>query len=262
MPGRRNQTMRKSIRCRVWGVAGLLACSLPFAVTVAAAAPTSSSTTTSTTASSPVSAPTTAPASGDWTVYHGDLVGDGAAPAISRVDTGAPAWTSPTLPGQLYGEPLVSGDRVFVATENNIVDALSTATGAVVWSTHVGTPVPSSDLPCGDISPTVGITGTPVIDSARGEIFVVADELTSRTPSHVLVGLSTATGQVELSQDIDPPGADPAALLQRTGLTLDQGRVVFGMGGNYGDCSTYRGRVISVPEAGGQADVFTVDSAR
>ena len=90
---------------------------------------------------------------------------------------------------------------------------------------------------------------------------MVADELTHGTPAHVLVGLSTADGKVELSQNVDPTGADPAALLQRTGLTLDQGRVVFGMGGNYGDCSTYRGRVISVPEAGGQADVFTVDAA-
>ena len=29
-------------------------------------------------------------------------------------------------------------------------------TGAILWSTHVGTPVPSGDLPCGDIIPTVG----------------------------------------------------------------------------------------------------------
>ena len=234
----------------LWPVAGLLACSLLSGGSAAAAAPTSSST----------SVPTTAPVSTGWTVYHGDPAGDGTAPAISKVDTAAPTWTSPSLPGQLYGEPLVSGDRVFVATQDDTVDALSTATGAIAWSTHVGTPVPSSDLPCGDISPTVGITGTPVIDPARAEIFVVADELTRGTPAHVLVGLSTATGKVELSQDIDPTGANPAALLQRTGLTLDQGRVVFGMGGNYGDCSTYRGRVLSVPEAGGHADVFTVDA--
>jgi outer membrane protein assembly factor BamB len=241
-----------SFRRSVWGVAGLLACSLLSGGGVAAAAPTSSTT----------SASTTAPVSTGWTVYHGDGVADGTAAAISKVDTAAPAWTSRSLPGQIYGEPLVSGDRVFVATEDDTVDALSTATGATAWSTHVGTPVPSSDLPCGDITPTVGITGTPVVDPARAEIFVVADELTHGTVAHDLVGLSTATGKVELSQDIDPTGADPKALLQRTGLALDQGRVVFGMGGNYGDCSTYRGRVVSVPEAGGQADVFTVDAAR
>ena len=59
---------------------------------------------------------------------------------------------------------------------------------------------------------------------------------------------------------VDPPGADPSALLQRTGLNLDQGRVVFGFGGNYGDCGAYRGRVASVGERAGAARFFTVDA--
>ena len=78
---------------------------------------------------------------------------------------------------------------------------------------------------------------------------------------HTLVGLSTASGAIEMSQDVDPPGADPAALLQRTGLALDAGQVVFGLGGNYGDCASYRGRVVAVPEAGGTPRDFTVDAA-
>jgi len=109
--------------------------------------------------------------------------------------------------------------------------------------------------------PTVGITGTPVIDPARAEIFVVADEMVHGNPAHLLVGLATATGKTEMTRDVDPPGADPAALLQRTGLTLDDGRVVFGMGGNYGDCASYRGRVIAAPETGGKPRIFTVDAA-
>ncbi len=173
----------------------------------------------------------------------------------------ADAWTSPALDGTLYTEPLVLGDRVFVATENDTVYALSTSTGDVLWSTHVGTAVPSGDLPCGDIAPTVGITGTPVIDPARSELFAVADELVNGNPAHMLIGLDTSTGKVELTQDVDPAGASPAALLQRTGLTLDAGHVVFGMGGNYGDCASYRGRVVAVPEAGGTPDLFTVDGA-
>jgi polyvinyl alcohol dehydrogenase (cytochrome) len=196
-----------------------------------------------------------------WTVYHGDPAGSGVAPAVTAVDTGAPAWTSPTLDGQLYGEPLVTGGDVFVATENDTVDALSASTGRVVWSTHVGTPVPSSDLPCGDITPTVGITGTPVIDPSRGELFAVADELVHGSPAHMLVGINTSTGAIELQQDVDPTGATPSALLQRTGLSLNAGRVVFAMGGNYGDCASYRGRVVAVGEAGGTPTVFTVDAA-
>jgi outer membrane protein assembly factor BamB len=210
----------------------------------------------------PAASAQTAPASGtSWTVYHGSAAGNGVAGPVSAVDTGTRAWTSPALDGEIYGEPLVWAGRVYVATENDTVYALSAATGAVAWSVHLGTPVPSGLLPCGDISPTVGITGTPVVDQARSEIFVVADELAHAAPAHILVGLATDSGTTELTQNVDPPGADPAALLQRTGLTLDNGQVVFGMGGNFGDCSSYRGRVVAVPETGGTPRYFTVDGA-
>ena len=195
-----------------------------------------------------------------WTVYHGNIEGSGVASAVTSVDLSHRVWTSPALDGQLYGQPLVSGNRVYVATENDTVYALDGATGDVIWSTHVGAPVPSRSLPCGDIAPTVGITGTPVIDEGRGEIFVVADELVAGLVAHELVGLDTGSGKVELSQNVDPPGSTPSALLQRTGLTLDSGRVVFGYGGNYGDCGTYRGWVMSVPEAGGATALFGLDS--
>jgi outer membrane protein assembly factor BamB len=199
-------------------------------------------------------------ASGSWTVYHGNPEGDGTAASVTSVDVTTRAWTSPTVDGQIYGEPLAWNGRVYIATESNTVYELSAATGGVVWSAHLGTPVPASALPCGDISPTVGITGTPVVDAARSEVFVVADVLVDRHPTHELVGLDASTGKIELAQGIDPPGSTPAALLQRTGLALDAERVVFGFGGNYGDCSTYRGWVVSVPEAGGSAEDFGVDS--
>jgi hypothetical protein len=111
-----------------------------------------------------------------------------------------------------------------------------------------------------DITPSVGITGTPVIDTAQSEIFVVGDMLVNGTSAHTLVGPNTTIGKIEMTQDVDPPSSDPAALLQRTGLTLDAGQVVFGMGGNYGDCSTYRGRVVAVNEAGETPSFFTVDA--
>jgi len=199
--------------------------------------------------------------SASWTGYHGGPAATGAVPGIRSVITTARAWTSPTLDGQIYGEPLVFGQRVYVATEDDTVYALSAASGTVEWSAHLGRPVPAGSLPCGDITPTVGITGTPVIDPARSEIFVVADELVQGKPGHYLVGLSTASGRRELAQPVDPPGQDPAAILQRTGLALDDGRVVFGFGGNYGDCGTYRGRLMAVPEAGGKPEIFTVDAA-
>jgi outer membrane protein assembly factor BamB len=193
-----------------------------------------------------------------WTVYHDDPAGRGVADGVGSVDTSARAWTSPTLNGQLYGEPLALGNRVYVATENDTVYALSAATGAVVWSTQLGTAVPASThLLCSNILPNVGITGTPVIDPARHEIFVVADELKNGKPAHMLTGLNTATGQVVLSEDVDPPGQPPANILQRTGLTIDDGHVIFGYGGNAEMCGFYRGRLASVPESGGTARFFT-----
>jgi outer membrane protein assembly factor BamB len=193
----------------------------------------------------------------DWTVYHDDPAGSGVAVGVGSVDTAARAWTSPTLDGQLYGEPLVLGDLAYVATENDMVYALSTATGAIAWSARLGAPVPAEDLPCSNIGPNLGITGTPVIDPARQEIYVVADVLVNGKPHHMLTGLNTATGSVELSQDVDPPGQEPAALLQRTGLTLDDGSVYFGFGGNAEDCGPYKGRVVGVPEAGGTPRFFS-----
>ncbi len=193
-----------------------------------------------------------------WTVYHDAPSGGGVALGIGSVDTAARAWTSPTLDGQLYGEPLVFDNQVYVATENDVVYALSAATGKITWSARLGTPLyASTHLLCSDILPNVGITGTPVIDPARREIFVVADVLVNGKPAHMLTGLSTATGRVELSQDVDPPGQAPANLLQRTGLTLDAGNVYFGFGGNTEMCGTYHGRVVSVPEAGGAPQFFT-----
>ncbi|MGD0376189.1 MAG: PQQ-binding-like beta-propeller repeat protein [Streptosporangiaceae bacterium] len=199
--------------------------------------------------------------SGSWTVYHHDAAGRGVVDSVAAVDTSKRAWTSPALDGEIYGEPLVWSGRIYAATENDTVYALSRGTGAVLWSAHLGSPVPSGSLPCGDITPTVGITGTPVIDRSRGEIFVVADELRNGKPAHLLVGLSTASGKSMLSQNVDPAGADTAALLQRTGLALDAGQVVFGFGGNYGDCASYRGRVVAVKETGGPPTDFTVDGA-
>jgi outer membrane protein assembly factor BamB len=191
-----------------------------------------------------------------WTVYHGNALGSGVDTSGATFNPPNPAWTSVPLDGELYGEPLEATGRVFVATENDTVYALAANTGAVLWSTHLATPVPSGDLPCGDIFPTVGITGTPVVDEARSEIFVVADELVDGSPAHFLVGLDMYTGLVRLREPVDPPGQLPAAILQRTGLNLSDGNVVFGFGGNAGDCSTYHGWIGTVPEEGGPAGFF------
>jgi hypothetical protein len=198
-------------------------------------------------------------AGSNWTVYHQNGLGTGVDPAGTDLNPVHAAWTSPALDGQIYGEPLVESGLVYVATENDTVYALSATTGAVVWSTHIAAPVPSSDLPCGDIGPSVGITSTPVIDPARNEIFVVADELTGTSgASHHLVGLNLSSGATLLDTIADAPGSQPLAQLQRPGLALDAGRIIVGYGGNAGDCGTYHGWLVGIPEGGGAMATFEV----
>src|SRR5260221_8868322 len=199
--------------------------------------------------------------SSSWTVSHQDPAGTGVATSATALNTSTRKWTSPTLDGEIYGEPLAYAGRVYVATENDTVYALSSATGAVVWSAHLGTPVPSGSLPCGNIAPIVGITGTPVIDPSRGEIFVVADEMVDGRPAHMLVGLATASGRTEMTRDVDPPGPAPAPLRRAPALPSADGRVAFAWAGNYGDCGSYRGRVEAAPETGATPRIFTVDAA-
>lgn len=193
-----------------------------------------------------------------WTVYHANPRGTGVSSQVRGVTTSHPKWTSRALDGDLYGEPLVWSGRVYVATENNTVYALSSTNGSVVWARHVGPAVASSTLPCGNISPHVGITSTPVIDRTRHEIFVVAEESISGRPAHVLVGLDATTGALMLTEHLDPTRSDSPALLQRSGLTLDGGRVVVAFGGLYGDCGHYHGTVEAVPESGGRSLYYTV----
>jgi outer membrane protein assembly factor BamB len=188
----------------------------------------------------------------DWTTYHQDPARDGVDVSSGTPATFAPAWSSPTLGGAIFGEPLIYKGLVIVVTESNDVYGLSESTGQVVWHQNAGLGVPSSALPCGDISPTVGITSTPVIDPATGTLYTVADVWDSAhaSASHQLWGFNAQTGAPAMFPvNVDPPGANPLTQLQRTALNLDGGHVLFGYGGNAGDCGSYWGWLVSVSEA-------------
>src|SRR5262245_50461578 len=205
----------------------------------------------STSASSPTPTPAGSPASvvptpeSDWPTYHHDNARTGVATGLTPVARLSRAWQA-KLDGAVYGQPLVVGDLVFAATERDSIYALRASSGAVVWSVHLGAPMPGSQLPCGNIDP-LGITSTMVYDKATGLVFALAEMSGGR---HVLFGVDASTGAARLRRPADPPRGDRVAHQQRSALTLLGGKVYIAYGGLFGDCGNYIGSVVSVPTTG------------
>ncbi len=195
---------------------------------------------------------------GDWTTYHRDNARTGYLAGLADPARLTRAWSS-RLDAAVYGEPLVVGERVLVATEGDSLYSLSLRTGQVQWRAEVGEPVPLSELPCGNIDP-LGVTGTPVYDPASGLVFAVA-EVTG--PAHVLVGVDVRTGRVRVRRVVDPPGTNPRPHQQRSALALSQGRVYVAYGGLLGDCGDYHGWVVaSRTDGGGPLAAYQVPTSR
>ncbi len=82
-------------------------------------------------------------------------------------------------------------DVLYVVTENNTVYAIDANSGAILLQRNLGAPVPSP-LGCSNNGPNVGITGTPVIDLAKGEMFLIA-YVNGTAPSYQLHAINLTT---------------------------------------------------------------------
>ncbi len=216
-----------------------------------AAGPPSPAPTSAAPSASP--APGSASAGSVWPGYHFDQARTGAVPAGASLAKAKRAWSA-DLGGAVYGQPLVADGKIIAATETNRVVALNPADGQVLWSVSLGRPLTDVQkvAGCGNIDP-LGITSTPVIDTATGIVYVVGEVADGNVVHHQLAGLSIATGAVTLSENVDPPlpsGESPVNLLQRASLVLANGRVYVSYGGNYGDCGSYHGWVVGVEKSG------------
>ncbi len=200
-------------------------------------------------------------ASDDWPTYHHSADRAGLAAAGASFTDAQSAWVTGALDGAVYAEPLYVGGRVFVATENNTVYAIDAASGATVWQTHLADAVAASALPCGNIRPSVGITGTPTIDTATGTLYAAA---MIGAKSYELYAVDTASGSIVFQRPLDQPGLDAAAAGQRGALAFEQGRVYVPFGGRLGDCGNYHGQVVAASASDPNVPllVYTTPAAR
>ena len=201
----------------------------------------------------------------DVTTYHYDNARDGANTAETTL---TPANVNGTtfgklasfaVDGQVYAQPLVvtgvavpgrgTHDVVLVATEADDVYAFdahgNNPAPGYLWRTSLlragETTVPASDYGSTDITPQVGITGTPVVDPATGTLYVVgAFKEANGTYQQRLSALALTTGATTLGGPVviaaTAPGTgagsaggtvsfDPFRENQRPALTLANGQV-------------------------------------
>lgn len=195
----------------------------------------------------------------NWTTYHFGQKRHGYdASAASASGSLSTAWTA-SLDGAVYGEPLVIGNTIIVVTENDSIYGLSLS-GAVQWQRHVGSPVPLSELPCGNIDP-LGITGTPSYDAGTGRVYMAAE--LDNPIRHRLYSINPDNGHLDWSRNLDPAGMVVENQQQRAALAIAHGRVWVAFGGLAGDCGSYHGWVIGNKLDGtGRRSVYQQPSAR
>jgi hypothetical protein len=172
--------------------------------------------------------------------YHNDLARDGAnvqeyALTPSNVNTaGFGKLASCAVDGAIYGQPLwvanvtvgsVKHNVVFVTTQHDSVFAFDADSNGctMLWSAsmidtaHGGTAgetsVPSASVGSGygDISPEIGINGTPVIDQSTGTLYVVAKSIISSSSTFFqrLHAIDIGTGNEKTGSPVAIAGSYP-----------------------------------------------------
>ena len=164
---------------------------------------------------------------------------------------------STQLDGQVYADQLVAKNTVIAATENNNVYGLDPETGAIRWQRNVGQPWPSSVLGCGDLTPNIGITSTPVYDAATQSVFLVAkvnDGPDLQHPNIYMHSIDPVTGaeragwpvKIQGHSSNDPTRTfDAETAGQRAGLLLLDGVVYVGFA-SHCDYGQYVGYIAGV----------------
>jgi hypothetical protein len=175
--------------------------------------------------------------------YHNDSISSGVnsletglTPANLTVSTFSKRYAT-GVDGQIYAQPLyvpsvvvTSGPQAgthnlaFVATQHDSVYAVDADSGVVVWKTSflasglpgatTITPVPSADSLSTNISPEIGICGTPVIDPATNLLYVAAKT------KQILNGVTGSPNYAYTLYKIDITNGNPTANANILGSTV------------------------------------------
>jgi outer membrane protein assembly factor BamB len=187
--------------------------------------------------------------------------------------------------GQVYAAPLVDpganppNGTLLVATETNHVYGFDAVTGAQLWErSDLGPPWDANDINgpggeqgCLDLTPAVGITGTPAIDPATHTAYFFSKTYVNNVATYKARAINVATGvdkpgfttaTIQGTADNDPlgPSFDAQRHLQRPGLLLMNG-VVYAAFGGHCDFSPYRGWVVGVNASTGAITARWTDAA-
>ena len=207
-------------------------------------------------------APGSGPSSDETTVSQNDLR-DGwdpnepaLTPAALQNGSFGQIFKTP-VNGQVYGQPLVVGNTLIVATETDWVYGLDATTGAVLWKTSLGTPYHITN--CTDLTPDIGVTSTGVYDPSTGTVYEMALVHEINWEWH-LFGLNVSTGAITFKQRIVGHPTNDSHLSfsalpegQRAGLLLMNGWV-YATFASHCDNGSYDGYVAGVNTATNATD--------
>lgn len=189
---------------------------------------------------------------------------------------------SVTMGGQIFGQPTVidslngGAGMVVVATENDWVLGL-TATGPnagkEVWAQHLGNAFVISKSPvtalrkCTDLTPNVGVTGSPAYDPNTGKVYFFANITKSgtNTPVYYLITMDPATGSYTKIPITGHPTNNSGLTfsasyqMERPGVLVSGGGV-WGAFASHCDTNPYSGYVVRVGQASGKVSLWSDES--
>jgi hypothetical protein len=183
-------------------------------------------------------------------------------PSLLSGGTFGQLWST-TVDGQVYAQPLLINGTLLVATENNKVYGLDPATGATRWASplSLGTPWNPSDLSCGDLTPHIGTTSTPVIDPSTNIAYLTHKTYVSGTSGPArwyMDAVDLASGSEKSGFPVELSGSaqnhpsmtfEPTHQMQRPGLLLLNGVVYAGFG-SHCDRQPWQGWIFGVSTSG------------